>query len=179
MDNRFPFFNQPERREIAPEPEPKSVTPPVEEVVVPPVRKSNNWLSGMLRSPNLGLFVLIALAFFMGNQVGCAWQKKQGISRQIRDLDKRHRETLRKADSLYVASLRIDSAAVKQLGTFCGQLGQLNIKDNALKTSILKTEQVVKKQSEDISTKIRQHETEVINRPKELNEFGFSDDEDN
>jgi hypothetical protein len=170
MDNRFPFFS---RQPLQPTEQP-SVEPQQQPRLA--LTTETTWWMRLLHNPYVPLIALMGLFFFLGNQVGCVWQKRQNINRQIRNLEARHQETLRKADSLYANALRIDTSMVKQLSTLYMQLEKLNVKDNNLKVEIATTKVNLEKKSVEVSNKIKEHKIEVENRPKNVNDFGFIDD---
>jgi hypothetical protein len=162
-------------REVVPPP-PVSSVPRAEPIA--PAFSFGKMLSGLMGNATILQLVLLGAVFFMGNQFGSGCQKQKQIRQQINALEKMHTATLHKADSLYEAALRHDSAATQKIGTLYGQLEKLNVKDNALKVEIAQGQQKAHAETQAISNKIQAFRTEVAKRPTNKNAFGFDDEDE-
>jgi cell division protein FtsL len=87
-------------------------------------------------NPNVGMIALVVGTFLLGNQLGGEWARRREVREDIRDIQRQHKETLARMDSIHKAALQQDAEALAQVQAIYNLLGELQIKEVQVRGNI-------------------------------------------
>jgi peptidoglycan hydrolase CwlO-like protein len=94
-------------------------------------------------NPNVGMIALVVGTFLLGNQLGGEWARRREVREDIRDIQRQHKETLARMDSIYKAALQQDAEALAQVQAIYNLLGELQIKEVQVRGNIQQTKKKI------------------------------------
>jgi cell division protein FtsL len=125
-----------------------------------------------LNSPSVGLIALAVGTFLLGSQLGGEMARRREIKEEIRDIQRQHKETLARMDSVYKSALQRDAQALEQVNALYTLLNDLQIKEVQVRGNIA----VVKKKIDENKQATQQLQNEV-KKASENSSFTFYDNE--
>jgi hypothetical protein len=87
-------------------------------------------------SPNVAMIALTVGTFLLGNQLGGELSRRREVREDIREIQREHKATLARMDSIHKVSLQQDAEALAQVQAIYNLLGELQIKEVQIRGNI-------------------------------------------